>query len=91
MIPITVVTDIDRDPWQDLLDLPPGKYLTRDALGVINRIGRLANGTEGGCSTVNVQITLDDGRVVVGQTTLKLIWNAILILKSAADREGEPQ
>lgn len=89
MIPLTIITNMEQHPWKDLLDLPPDKYISKDELGLVNRIGRLPRGTKEGNSTVCIQITMSDGRTVVGETTLKLLAMAFSAMKAAAEMEGE--
>lgn len=65
MIPLTITTNLDIDPWTDLT----GKLSTG---GQIERIGVLPNGTKAERACVEVLIRTDDGRLLVAETTLRL-------------------
>lgn len=84
-----VCPNIEEHPWSDLPKLPDEKYLSKRAMAVVARIGRLPRGTEQGRSTVAIQVILADGRVVVGETTLRLLWNAVKVFRDVAEKEGE--
>ena len=78
MIPLSITPNIESNPWPELKDQPFGK---------ITKIGRLPRGTTSGKSTVTLVITLPDGKIVAGETTLVLMQNAITVL-TAADQVG---
>jgi len=65
MIPLSITTNLDLNPWTDLTidEITPG---------TIERVGVLPNGTEQGRACVELLIRLPDGRVVVAETTLRL-------------------
>lgn len=65
MIPLSITTNLDIDPWTDL----QGKLSTG---GQIERIGVLPNGTESERACVEFLIRTDDGRLLVAETTLRL-------------------
>jgi hypothetical protein len=63
--PLDVTTNMDAQPWTDI---------DRNTLlhGTIDRIGLLPNGTTGGRASIAIAVTLDDGRVVIAETTWRL-------------------
>lgn len=68
MIPLSITTNLDIDPWTDLPpDIP---------FGSIERMGLLPNGTVEGRATVALVIRLEDGSLVGAQTTLRLLNTA---------------
>lgn len=74
MIPLTITTNLDIDPWTDLLGIR--NTPTFAGGGQIERIGVLPNGTQQERACVEFMIRLDDGRVVVAETTLRLFQAA---------------
>ena len=65
MIPLTLTTNLDIDPWTDLPpDIP---------FGNVERMGLLPNGTVEGRATVAIVIRLEDGSLVGAQTTLRIL------------------
>lgn len=64
MIPITITPDIERAPWTDIPQ--------DTALGTLERIGLLRNGTKQGRATIGMIIRLPDGTAVVAETTWRL-------------------
>jgi hypothetical protein len=72
VIPLSVTTNLDLNPWTDLrgnvdfLMDPEGKNAT------VERIGVLPNGTHQGRACVELLIKLPDGRLVIAETTLRL-------------------
>ena len=71
MIPLTITTNLEINPWTDLQreDIIPGK---------LERVGVLPNGTREGRACVELLIRLPDGRVVIAETTLRLFNTAAL-------------
>jgi hypothetical protein len=71
MIPLTITTNLDIDPWTDLLDagLPhnPNGVTAR-----IERVGVLPNGTQQGRACIALLVRLPDGTPVIAETTLRL-------------------
>jgi hypothetical protein len=65
MIPLSITTNLELDPWTDLQreDIIPG---------TIERIGILPNGTQQQRACVELLIRLPDGRTVIAETTLRL-------------------
>lgn len=69
MVPLRVIMDGDGC-WSDLTE-KGFKW------GRITEIARLPRGTTSGKPSVTVRIELDDGRIVLGETTLALLGGAI--------------
>lgn len=69
MIPLTITTNLELDPWSDL---------DRDEItpGTIERVGVLPNGTQQGRACVEFLIRTEDGQVIVAETTLRLFHMA---------------
>lgn len=72
MTPLTITPDIDRAPWNDL---SPDVQT-----GMLERIGLLRHGTDGGKASVGLVVRLEDGTPVVAQTTWALLRTAYLSL-----------
>jgi hypothetical protein len=71
MIPLTITTNLEIDPWVDLLDagLP---HNPDGATARIERVGILPNATQQGRACVEFLIRLPDGTPVIAETTLRL-------------------
>lgn len=76
--------NIELSPWDDI---------DRDQVlqGVITRVGVLPKATTGGRSTVAVAIVLNDGRTVVGETTLRLAAGAARALANSPLTPRDPE
>lgn len=79
MIPLEVFTHGD-ECW---LDLKEKGFITGQFVG----IARLPGGTVSGRSSVTVRIELPDGRIVLAETTLRLLKNAVAAFMVAEDME----
>lgn len=62
---LRVFADVEREPWTDV---DPATVLH----GLVERVGLLRHGTDGGRASVAVLIRLDDGRALVAETTYRL-------------------
>lgn len=60
---------MERNPW---IDLDP----TLVVHGTVERIGLLRNSTTAGRASVSLAIQLDDGRIVIADTTWRLFDSA---------------
>lgn len=67
MIPLTITTNLELDPWTDLH--PIRAQLVESN---IERIGVLPNGTQNGKACVEFLMRTADGQTVVAETTLAL-------------------
>lgn len=67
--PLDIRPDMEVAPWDDV---DPKSLLH----GQIERVGLLRHGTSQGRASVALLIRLDDGRVVVGETTWRLFNTA---------------
>ena len=72
MIPLNISLDIEShpinkegEPWAF-----PGKLLD------VTAVGALTKGTESGQPTITIRMDTPDGKIVLGQTTLRLFVNA---------------
>lgn len=86
MIPLVIEIDGDN-AWADLRDDPDR------VIGAVEtfRIARLARGMTSGATSVAIRIDLPDGKVVIAQTSLKLLSAAVSAFQArdVAEREGE--
>lgn len=73
---LDVRTDMDQAPWSDLRDVEREH-------GMVERIGLLRNGTDGGRASVALVIRLDGGQVVVAETTWRLFRAAVEALMAS--------
>lgn len=79
MIPIEIRPNLELTPWDDI---------SRDtAVGSIERVGLLPNGTSSGHPAFAMVVRLEDGSPVVVQTTWALMSAALRAL--AASPVGE--
>lgn len=83
---LTVTTNLELDPWTDLLNDP--LPLNDSPLGHrrsarIHRIGLLPDGTDEGRPTVALDIVLPDGRHVLAETTWRLLSAATASLAAS--------
>lgn len=69
MIPLSLTSDMDRFPWEDVKPL-------NGELGALTRVGLMRNGTTRGRATVVFLIELQDGTQVAAQTTWALFRSA---------------
>lgn len=87
MIALTITPDIERAPWSDLQ-----ARIHPDAVGrplaQIARVGLLRNGTDSGRATVSIAIELNDGRVILAETTYRL-WRMAVIALAATPAAAE--
>lgn len=76
MTSLDVRPDMDRAPWTDI---------DRDGLlaGQLERVGLLRHGTTQGRASVALLGRLDDGRVVVLETTWRLLHAAVRALAAS--------
>lgn len=76
MIPLTITTNLDIDPWDDVR--APGALPHNPAgeTAKIERVGLLPNATQSGRACVELLIRLPDGTAVVAETTLRLFNTA---------------
>lgn len=79
MIQMQVTLCIDESPWTDAKDAPNG---------VVARIARIPNGTQGGLSAVAVMLELGNGEKVIGQTTLLLLTSAVEAMNAEDKRRA---
>lgn len=70
MTPLSIVMDLDANPWTDLQSADP-------EVGELTRIGLLRHGTTEGRATVGLVVTLPDGSNVLAQTTWRLLFTAV--------------
>jgi hypothetical protein len=75
MIPLSIVLDGDGC-WPDI---------TPENFGTMAAIARLDNGMASGSTSVAVRILLPDGKVVAGQTSLKLLRLAVQAFEAAEE------
>jgi hypothetical protein len=71
MIPLTITTNLDINPWTDVV----AAGLPHNPDGVtarIERVGVLPNATQQGRACVAFLIRLPDGTPVIAETTLRL-------------------
>lgn len=80
---LSLYPDLAAHPW-------PKDELTRELAGQVENMGILPNGTGAGRATVALTVRLPDGRVIVGETTLRLFAGAARALCASpiAEREG---
>jgi hypothetical protein len=74
---LIITPNIELNPWADLKDGAPYPG------GVIERIGLLPNGTAKGRPTVAMVIRMEDGTVVVAETTWVLFNGAARALAAS--------
>lgn len=85
---LQVTANIDLDPWVHLAK----KQLPHNPDGLsasIVRIGLLPDGTQGGRSTVMMEIELPNGDTVIAETTLRLFRLAATSLLAAPQAQME--
>jgi hypothetical protein len=73
---LDVRTDIDQDPWTDLQDVGVGH-------GHIERVGFLRNGTKAGRGSIALVVRLDDGRLIIAETTYRLAYTAARVIAAS--------
>ncbi len=78
MIPLSIVLNLDLDPWEDLKALPD---VEKPKHATIERVGVLPNATQSGRACVELLIRTDDGELLIAETTLRL---AITVLAAIA-------
>lgn len=73
MIPVTITTNLDIDPWADLdLAAMNEQLMPNGQTAKIERVGVLPNATASGRACVELLVRLPDGRLLVAETTLRL-------------------
>lgn len=76
---LAVTTDVAKSPWKDLDGADFGQII---------RLGRLPKATVEGNSAIVLAIQFQDGSIVMGQTTMKLMATSMEALKSLDDQEN---
>lgn len=74
MIPMRIVMDVEENPIMTKEEL--GSRLFPDDLPIVTALGVLTAGTDSGRPVVIVRIDLPDGKIVLGQTSLRLFQGA---------------
>lgn len=78
---LDITPDIDLAPWKDAKG---AKH------GIVERVGLLRNGTSSGRAAVEILIRLDDGSLVLAETTLRLARTAAAGIVASAVFSEEP-
>lgn len=77
--PLTVVLDLDENPWVELQD-------TEFRYGMATHVGVLPDGTNTGKPSIAIRGLLEDGTEVVLQTTWNLLYTTARAIEA---RYGE--
>lgn len=78
---LQITLNIDQTPWTDL---PHMNIINpRGGIQEVTRMGILPNSTSAGRATVQFLVQLDDGRVVLAQTTWRFFEAAYKALKES--------
>lgn len=75
MIPLDIRPNLELNPWDDVS--------RETAVGGVERVGLLPNGTSGGRPVFAMVVRLEDGRTVVAQTTWALMSAAVRALAAS--------
>lgn len=76
MTPLHITLDAEQNP----LGLEVEKMVGQ---GLLTNIGLLRHGTDGGCASVGMVVTLQDGTQVLAETTWKLFKTAYMALSAS--------
>ena len=75
MIPLDIRPNLELSPWDDVS--------RETAVGALERVGLLPNGTSGGRPVFAMVVRLEDGSTVVAQTTWALMSAAVRALAAS--------
>lgn len=81
--PLSITPDIERAPWNDLSPAAIGH-------GQLIRVGLLRNGMTSGRASVGLAVRLEDGSVVLAQTSFRLWRAAARALEASPVAAEEP-
>ena len=82
MKPVTIHLDSsDGGVWPDLRDIPV-KY------GMVSEVAYLDAGMQSGLPSVSLRIAMDDGSVVIAQTSVRMFTTIAAAFKGKAQKEG---